>query len=105
MKADRIMMAHGSGGTMMRDLIEDVFMTGFGDDILARMDDAASLNGGFFDPMGANDTNRNDIFVFGNDEHMMLISRLDNLGKGASGAAAQNMNIMLGLDEGAALAA
>jgi N-acetyl-gamma-glutamyl-phosphate reductase len=66
-------------------------------------DDAANLHDGFFDPLGTNDTNRNDIFVFGNDEHMVLISRLDNLGKGASGAAVQNMNIMLGLDEGTAL--
>jgi len=68
-------------------------------------DDAANTLGGFFDPLGANDTNRNDIFVFGNDEHVVLISRLDNLGKGASGAAVQNMNIMLGLDEGTALTA
>jgi N-acetyl-gamma-glutamyl-phosphate reductase len=68
-------------------------------------DDAANLHDGFFDPLGANDTNRNDIFVFGNDEHMVLISRLDNLGKGASGAAVQNMNIMLGIDEGTALVA
>jgi len=68
-------------------------------------DDAANLHDGFFDPLGANDTNRNDIFVFGNGEHMVLISRLDNLGKGASGAAVQNMNIMLGLDEGTALTA
>jgi len=68
-------------------------------------DDAANTRGGFFDPLGANDTNRNDIFVFGDDEHVVLISRLDNLGKGASGAAVQNMNIMLGLDECAALTA
>jgi len=44
MRADTIMLAHGSGGTMMRELIEDVFMTGFNDDILLRMDDAASLD-------------------------------------------------------------
>lgn len=43
MRADTIMLAHGSGGTMMRELIEDVFMKGFNDDILMRMDDAASL--------------------------------------------------------------
>lgn len=35
----------------------------------------------------------------------MLCARLDNLGKGASGAAVQNMNIMLGLDEGTGLTA
>jgi N-acetyl-gamma-glutamyl-phosphate reductase len=63
----------------------------------------ANLDDGFFNPLGANDTNRNDIFVFGNDENMVLMSRLDNLGKGASGNAVQNMNVMLGLDEGTAL--
>ena len=35
----------------------------------------------------------------GNDEQTVLFSVFDNLGKGASGAAVQNMNIMLGLDE------
>ncbi len=44
-------------------------------------------------------TNDMQLFVFGNDEQILLCSRLDNLGKGASGAAIQNMNIMLGLDE------
>ena len=65
--------------------------------------DETNLDDGFFDPLGSNDTNRNDIFVFGNDENMVLASRLDNLGKGASGNAVQNMNLMLGLDEGTAL--
>ena len=44
-------------------------------------------------------TNELQIFVCGNEEQVMLAARLDNLGKGASGAAVQNMNIMLGLDE------
>ena len=44
-------------------------------------------------------TNDLQIFVCGNEEQVMLAARLDNLGKGASGAAVQNMNIMLGLDE------
>ena len=39
------------------------------------------------------------ITICGNEERILLISRFDNLGKGASGAAIQNMNIMLGLDE------
>lgn len=39
------------------------------------------------------------ISVFGNDDRITLVSRFDNLGKGASGAAVQNMNIALGLDE------
>ncbi|MBQ9993422.1 MAG: N-acetyl-gamma-glutamyl-phosphate reductase [Clostridia bacterium] len=39
------------------------------------------------------------ITVCGNDERILLVSRFDNLGKGASGAAIQNMNILLGVDE------
>lgn len=44
-------------------------------------------------------TNDMQIFVNGNEEQILLTSRLDNLGKGASGAAIQNMNLALGLDE------
>ena len=40
-----------------------------------------------------------ELAVFGNNERILLVSRFDNLGKGASGAAIQNMNIVLGLDE------
>jgi N-acetyl-gamma-glutamyl-phosphate reductase len=57
-----------------------------------------------FDPEGANDTNRLELFVFGNDEQARLVALLDNLGKGASGAAVQNLNLMLALEEGAGLA-
>ena len=39
------------------------------------------------------------ITVCGNDERILLVSRFDNLGKGASGAAVQNMNIVMGVDE------
>ena len=39
------------------------------------------------------------IFVHGNEDRILLTARFDNLGKGASGAAIQNMNILLGLDE------
>ena len=37
--------------------------------------------------------------VFGNDARILLCARYDNLGKGASGAAIQNMNLLLGVDE------
>ncbi len=57
------------------------------------------------DPEGLNGTNRMKLFVFGNEEEgqARLVALLDNLGKGASGAAVQNLNIMLGLDEGLGL--
>ncbi|WP_417595327.1 N-acetyl-gamma-glutamyl-phosphate reductase [Parasphingorhabdus sp.] len=50
-------------------------------------------------------TDKLELFVCGNEEgsHARLIARLDNLGKGASGAAVQNLNIMAGLDETAGL--
>ncbi len=65
--------------------------------------DAANLDGGFFDVQACNDTNRVDIGVFGNDEQVVLIARLDNLGMGASGAAVQAMNVHLGVAEGLGL--
>jgi N-acetyl-gamma-glutamyl-phosphate reductase len=49
-------------------------------------------------------TNSLEIMVSGGAERAMLIARLDNLGKGASGAAVQNMNIMMGLAEDTGLA-
>jgi N-acetyl-gamma-glutamyl-phosphate reductase len=65
--------------------------------------DPATLEEGFFDVQACNDTNRVDIFVFGNETQALLMARLDNLGKGASGAAVQSMNVHLGLDEGLGL--
>ncbi|MBO4309139.1 MAG: N-acetyl-gamma-glutamyl-phosphate reductase [Clostridia bacterium] len=43
------------------------------------------------------------VAVFGNEERVLLVSRFDNLGKGASGAAIQNMNLVLGLPEATGL--
>jgi N-acetyl-gamma-glutamyl-phosphate reductase len=58
-----------------------------------------ALDAGFLSPTGCNGTNFIELFVFGYDEQILLIARLDNLGKGASGAAVQNLNLMLGFDE------
>ena len=57
----------------------------------------------FLDAARLAGTNRLEIFVGGNEEQILLCSRFDNLGKGASGAAVQNMNIALGLEEDAFL--
>ncbi|MCF8205213.1 MAG: N-acetyl-gamma-glutamyl-phosphate reductase [Methylotenera sp.] len=61
--------------------------------------DAATLEAGFFDVQACNDTNRVDLFVFASDTQVLVMSRLDNLGKGASGAAVQAMNVHLGVEE------
>lgn len=69
--------------------------------------EAQVLDGGFFDVQACNDTNRCDLAVFGSPDgsQAVVIARLDNLGKGASGAAIQCMNLHLGLDEGTGLIA
>lgn len=67
------------------------------------LSDAATLQSGFFDVTACNDSNRAELFVFAGDGQALLIARLDNLGKGASGAAVQCMNVHLGVDEGLGL--
>jgi N-acetyl-gamma-glutamyl-phosphate reductase len=61
--------------------------------------DETVLDEGFFDLQACNGTNRCDLAVFGHAEQAVVMARLDNLGKGAAGAAIQCMNIHLGLDE------
>ena len=58
------------------------------------------------EPEGLNGTNRLKLYVFGDEAagQARLVALLDNLGKGASGAAVQNLNLVLGLDEAAGLA-
>jgi N-acetyl-gamma-glutamyl-phosphate reductase len=65
--------------------------------------DPAVLAEGEFDVQACNGSNRAEIFVFGSEDQVLLLCRLDNLGKGASGAAVQAMNIHLGADEGLGL--
>ena len=55
--------------------------------------------GGFLSAAAFSGRDDMEVGVFGNEERILLVSRFDNLGKGASGAAIQNMNIMLGVDE------
>jgi len=69
-------------------------------------DGSALREGTFLEPEALNGSNRLELFVYANDaaRQALLVARLDNLGKGASGAAVQNMNLMLGLAEDAGLA-
>ena len=61
----------------------------------------AAARSGRIEPEALNETNRLELYVFASDKHRqaVLVARLDNLGKGASGAAVQNMRLMLGLSE------
>lgn len=57
----------------------------------------------FIPANSVNGTNNMQVFVYGNDDRICITTRFDNLGKGASGAAIQCMNIRMGLDEGLGL--
>jgi len=71
---------------------------------VASLDEAAALK--TLEPEALNGTNRMKLYVFGSDatHQARLVALLDNLGKGAAGAAVQNLNLMLGLPETAGLA-
>lgn len=96
-------LAPGASGAMIRE----AYLAHYAGERFVNvmpLQDEASLDHGFFDVQGANDTNRVDLFVYGGEEQLALVARLDNLGKGAAGAAVQSMNIHLGLDEASGLA-
>jgi N-acetyl-gamma-glutamyl-phosphate reductase len=63
--------------------------------------DSEAAKVGRIEPEALNETNMLELYVFASDKHRqaLLVARLDNLGKGASGAAVQNMRLMLGLAE------
>ncbi len=81
------------GVSDIRDIYRAAYETG-----LVRYKDAADEDG-FFSAGAYSGRDDMEISVFGNDDRILLVSRYDNLGKGASGAAIQNMNIRLGVPE------
>ena len=84
---------------MVQSLMEDFYSDANFIKVLKK-DEGISAQG-YFRPDNLVGTNNLEISIFGNDDNNQLIisSRLDNLGKGASGAANQCMNIALGFDE------
>jgi N-acetyl-gamma-glutamyl-phosphate reductase len=63
--------------------------------------DNAAAKSGRIEPEALNESNMLELYVFANENYRqaLLVARLDNLGKGASGAAVQNMRLMLGFAE------
>jgi N-acetyl-gamma-glutamyl-phosphate reductase len=62
-----------------------------------------AVEAGFLNATACNRTNRLEIMVFGTAQQLLLVARYDNLGKGASGAAVQNLNLMIGAAENTGL--
>lgn len=81
--------------------IRDVLYDNYKDSNFVEVKPAGSecVPDGFLTSNGLSGTNRMEIYVFGDNDQMLLCSRLDNLGKGASGTAVQCLNIMMGIDE------
>jgi N-acetyl-gamma-glutamyl-phosphate reductase len=76
--------------------LEEALRARYGDNGWVRV---VAVDGDKLEPQALNDTNRMELRVFGNEarRQAVLVARLDNLGKGASGAAVQNLDLMLGL--------
>ena len=70
---------------------------------LAGLNPIEALDGKFLDPEAVNGTNFVDLLCFEGEQDLLLIARLDNLGKGAAGAAVQNLNIALNMNESTSL--
>ena len=86
-----------SKGSDTVDLIRSLYKRRYENEPLISITDGPEDGFLYSDTMSMSD--RFEIMTLGNSERILLISRFDNLGKGASGAAVQNMNIMLGIDE------
>ena len=85
---------------MTPETIREVYRNYYAEGGLVRfVEDPASAEGGFLSSAALAGHDGMEVSVCGNDERILLVSRFDNLGKGASGAAIQNMNIVLGCDE------
>ena len=67
--------------------------------MVAFVEDPAAAEGGFLSSAGLSGRDDMEVSVYGNPDRAVLVSRFDNLGKGASGAAIQNMNLVLGCAE------
>ena len=80
----------------VRDIAE-VYRSAYAGPVI-RFAEAAD-EGGFLSAAACAGRDDMEISVFGNEERILLVARFDNLGKGASGAAIQNMNIAMGVDE------
>ena len=72
----------------------------YGENGLVRfVDDPAAAEGGFLSSAALAGRDDLEVSAYGSDARVILVARFDNLGKGASGAAIQNMNLALGVDE------
>jgi N-acetyl-gamma-glutamyl-phosphate reductase len=84
-------------GAVTAQRLRDVLVERYAGSELVAVQPAGADVGGGLSPEGVNGSNRLELFVHAHAGrgHALLVARLDNLGKGASGAAAQNLELML----------
>ncbi len=90
-----------------KDLVE-IYQNRYANEPFVRVIEAPlqnELDEGYLSPTACNGSNRIDLMVFGHEQQILVVARLDNLGKGAAGAAVQNLNLMLGREESAGISA
>ncbi|MBR3220812.1 MAG: N-acetyl-gamma-glutamyl-phosphate reductase [Kiritimatiellae bacterium] len=91
---------HGVDVDAVRDCYREYYGThGAGSGLVSFVADPAAEEGGFLSSAVLSGRDDMEVSAYGSGERTVLVSRFDNLGKGASGAAIQNMNIVLGCDE------
>lgn len=71
----------------------------YGQGLVRFVEDPAAAEAGFLSSAGLSGRDGLEVSAYGNESRQILVARFDNLGKGASGAAIQNMNLVLGCDE------
>lgn len=93
------LFAHQLKGTA--EDVKAVYKSYYATGLVRYMEDASE--GGFLSAAAMAGRDDLQVTVAGNADRILLVARFDNLGKGASGAAIQNMNIVLGVDEATGL--
>ena len=79
------------------DGIKEIYQKAYTGKVVKFVDE--NLENGFLSANSMKNKDGMEISVYGNEDRLVLVSRFDNLGKGASGAAIQNMNILLGIEQ------
>ncbi|MDR3072851.1 MAG: N-acetyl-gamma-glutamyl-phosphate reductase, partial [Clostridiales Family XIII bacterium] len=96
----RRLLTQGTSVTDLRKIIEDRYRQ---EALISVRPEGEDPESGYLSAMGKSGRNDLEIFILGGEDRILLIARFDNLGKGASGAGIQCMNLMLNIEEGKGL--
>ncbi len=86
-----------------KQAVEEVYSQYYAKGLVRFVPDELAAEGGFLSAAAFEGRDDMQLTVCGSEDRLLLVARFDNLGKGASGAAIQNMNLVLGVDEACGL--